>query len=327
MTARSTIGALGKESLDDPVLERMEGDHHQSGTFGQQLLRVTQRCAKFAELVVDGDPEGLECAGRGVDHMLPPWYCGPHGFRQRYRPGEGPGSDDCPGDPAGVPLLAECVQDVRESALIGFVYDVGGRFPGPGHPHVQRPIRPERESAFRVVELRRRHPEVEDDSPVNSVDVQGQKCGTKAPYSRVHELKSERVPLRQGPSGPERVRVAVNRDHATVGRLEQRRCDAATPEGCIDVERAGAGLQARDDLREENRHVGHGRATMREGGRMGAHVPAFLSPDHRTSVDSLGLCRGLREEIIKQVGMDDVEAIASSQQFGKLGSHGECAFL
>src|SRR5690606_1198833 len=73
--ARRGPGALTQESLDDAVLERMEGDHGQSASGRQDPLRRGQSALELAQLVVHVETQRLEAArrrvdaiGRGLDH-------------------------------------------------------------------------------------------------------------------------------------------------------------------------------------------------------------------------------------------------------------------
>ena len=72
--------------------------------------------------------------------------------------------DDGAGDRAGMPLLAKLEDDVGEIALGCPRHHIGGARPLAAHPHVERPVEPEREAALRLVELHRRDADIEHDA-------------------------------------------------------------------------------------------------------------------------------------------------------------------
>ena len=82
-----------------------------------------------------------------------------------------PVGDDGAGDAAGGALLAEIKQDVGDRLHVILAQDVGGRTSARLHPHVERSVEPERKAARRLIELHRRHSDVEDD-PVRRLDAE-----------------------------------------------------------------------------------------------------------------------------------------------------------
>ena len=60
-------GAVGDETLDDAVLERMERHHGKPAAGLQHALGGKQRLRQLAELVVDEDAQRLEDARRRMD--------------------------------------------------------------------------------------------------------------------------------------------------------------------------------------------------------------------------------------------------------------------
>src|SRR5437899_5405843 len=61
-----------EELLDDPILERMERDHHDPPTGAEDAHGRRESVLEVRELVVDRDAESLEDARRGVDAARPP---------------------------------------------------------------------------------------------------------------------------------------------------------------------------------------------------------------------------------------------------------------
>src|SRR5690348_16263117 len=60
----AAVARLGpEEQLDDPVLQRVKGNHRQPAARRQQLDRLWQRGLKALELAVDGYTQRLERAG------------------------------------------------------------------------------------------------------------------------------------------------------------------------------------------------------------------------------------------------------------------------
>src|SRR5579864_2679725 len=59
------------------------------------------------------------------------------------------------------------------------------------------------------------------------------------------------APMERG-TARDRFRVAVERDHAAVGAIEQRRGVAAAPEGAVDIKRTVSRLYGLKRLLEEN---------------------------------------------------------------------------
>ena len=56
----------GQESLDRPILERVERDGGEATARAKQLPRHRQRFLKLGQLVVDGDAQGLEGPAGGM---------------------------------------------------------------------------------------------------------------------------------------------------------------------------------------------------------------------------------------------------------------------
>ena len=164
--ADAALGARDEEALDAPVLERVKGDRAEAPAGAQALPGERQRGVELAELVVDGDPQGLEDALGGM------------AAGEARRGGDGAGddvderdrrvdrralalADDRAGDRPGVALLAEVAEDRLEMALLGLVDElVGGALEARIHPHVQRRVVGVGEAALPGVDLHRGHAEI-----------------------------------------------------------------------------------------------------------------------------------------------------------------------
>ena len=167
--ARAVLGTApgGQEVLHDPVFERMERDHHQPAARREDALRGGQPLRELAELVVDVEAQRLERARRRMDVAGPAMHHAGDDVGERAGGRDRPFAarrDDGAGDGAGAALLAEEKDDVGEVALGGLRDHVGRRRTGGAHAHVERPVEPEREAAFRRVELHGRHADIEHDA-------------------------------------------------------------------------------------------------------------------------------------------------------------------
>ena len=69
--------------------------------------------------------------------------------------------DDRAGDLAGARLLAIVADDAGDLGLVGLVEEFGGGLARLAHPHVERAVVGESEAALGLVELHRRHADVE----------------------------------------------------------------------------------------------------------------------------------------------------------------------
>ena len=63
----AAAAARAQETLHPAVLERMERDDREPAAGHQQALGRREAAVELAQLVVDGDAQRLEGAGRGVD--------------------------------------------------------------------------------------------------------------------------------------------------------------------------------------------------------------------------------------------------------------------
>ena len=153
----------------------MEGDDGETAAGLQMVDRGLHALADSAELIVDGDADGLEAAlGR---MLLFPEGAGRHGraddideLERRFDGTVGPHALDGGGDLRGVALLAVFVEDGFEFFARPVVDDlIGGQRLLAVHAHVERRVGHVGKAALRVVELRRRNAQIEQ-HPVDPVE-------------------------------------------------------------------------------------------------------------------------------------------------------------
>ena len=132
--------------------------------------------------------------------------------------------DDRRGDPPRARLVAEPEDHVGELLLRQPVHEVGGaRAFGRVHPHVERPVLPEAEAAFRPIELHRGDPEIEE----HAADLTADRVLVHLGEPRLEQPDPVPVPREPLPRDLERVGVAIDAEHGGRARLEQC-CRVAT---------------------------------------------------------------------------------------------------
>ena len=141
------------------------------------------------------------------------------------------------------------------------------------HPHVERSVEPERKAARRLVELHRRHSDVEDD-PVGRLDAEAPGDRVELAEARFREPKPAAGRSRQRGAGANGRRVAVDGDDRRAA-IEKRARIAAGAERGVDIDAAGAGLERRHRLVKQDGNVA-------EFGRGGA-AHRGVSPEARAS--------------------------------------------
>ena len=114
--ADATAREVGEEALHPAVLERVEGDRRQPAALDEQPQAAGERAVERVELAVDGDPDRLEGALRGM--------AAAEAIRGRNRGAdrldqlagglERPPAGDLGGDRARVALLAELADRRRQ---------------------------------------------------------------------------------------------------------------------------------------------------------------------------------------------------------------------
>src|SRR5205085_10563448 len=138
--------------LDDPVLERMEADHHQPAAGREQRERCAQRLLELLELGVDENPKSLKRARRRVLAWLSGLDRTSHDVGKLCR-----GSNRAPAlAPSNkrlcnlyskpfFPIVADHLGDV---ALVGAGQELGRALAARGvHAHVERAVEAKREAA------------------------------------------------------------------------------------------------------------------------------------------------------------------------------------
>ncbi len=182
------------------------------------------------------------------------------------------------GDAAGEPLVAVSTDDAGQLLFGVAVDDVGGR---PRlvavHPHVERAFLAVREPAIGVVELGRRHAEVEQRAAdlVDAVVVE--RLGELVETASARATRSANS-ARRASAAVERLVVLVDaEDVDVVARAQQRRAVAAAAEGRVDD---GAG---RDRGEQGGDLVDHHRVVLER--LAGAHrAPPAISCWPRSSL-------------------------------------------
>jgi hypothetical protein len=141
-------------------------------------------------------------------------------------------------------LLAELEQHVGQLALGPEADQLQRGRAGAGvHAHVDRPRPHEREPALGLVELRRRHPEVEHQA-VDPVDAQRVQVRAQVAEPTVHQRDlhagQRRIVGQPGPGRHQRPRIAIDADQPAAGAstMADRRGVAATAEGAVAIDPA-----------------------------------------------------------------------------------------
>src|SRR5206468_9112011 len=157
------------EALDNSVIERVVAEDDEPAAGPEQVHRRREPGLQGVELLVDGDPQGLEHPGGRMDAPANTWVDrhGPFDDRgELLRRLDRRGAarvDDGSGDAARVRFLAVAPEQGGELARVEGGDELGG-----GHaatsiePHVERPARPEPEAPGPVGELAAREAAIEE---------------------------------------------------------------------------------------------------------------------------------------------------------------------
>src|SRR5215831_17039594 len=159
--------ALGEEILDDAVFQRMKRDDDETGAWLKHVLGGGEPAHKFGKLFVDEDTQRLKRACGRMDRAVVCTHDPRDNVRERARGADNvvvAGFDNRARDRPRMPLLAERGDDGGEIAFAGASDDVSRARAVAPHPHVERAVEPERKTALRLVELHRRHAEIENDT-------------------------------------------------------------------------------------------------------------------------------------------------------------------
>ena len=186
--------------------------------------RVREEPVEPVELAIHPDADRLERPRRRIDSRVAlPRDRLPDDLRQTARRLDAPsatGLDDRPRHPSCVALFAEFVNHVRQRSFIGGGQHVGRRRAARSvHPHVERLVSPEAESAIRRVELHRRHAEIGQHT------VHRDRCrARRAPRRGCGSRRGRATPDRQTPSVPHRRAPArPDRDRSRSAASRRRR--------------------------------------------------------------------------------------------------------
>src|SRR5206468_5280151 len=161
-TGRRPAAALPEKALHDPVFEAVKGDDRKSTARLQGALGGPETLLQLIELGVEVNADGLEGAGRRVALLALAESGGTADDRRELcgafnrTPG-----DDGAGDHPGARLLPIVAQDPGDLGLVGRVQKLGGSKARTAHPHVERAVGLEGETAIGAVELHRAHPDIE----------------------------------------------------------------------------------------------------------------------------------------------------------------------
>ncbi len=133
-------------------------------------------------------------------------------------------------------------------------HDIGRARAGACHAHVERPVGAEREAALGLIELHRRHAEIEHHAVDQLVAV------TRDGRRKIGEpILLEHKPAIAGSdeigSLRTRTRIAIDRDHIAARGIEHRAAITASSECCIEIDAAIAHGEILDRAAAEHRNV------------------------------------------------------------------------
>ena len=152
-------------------------------------------------------------------------------------------------DPGREPFLAVDPQDPGEVGRgVGVEHLGRGDPPGGVHPHVQRRVLAVREAAAGLVQLQRRHAEVEQHA-VDRREIERVQDPRQLVVDRVHEVRPAGMGREPVARERERLRVAVDPDERHLRkRLEHGFGVPAEAEGGVDVHGARTGQRGTQQL-------------------------------------------------------------------------------
>ena len=232
----------------------MERNDGQPAAGLDNRLGGAEPALEFGQFVVDLNSERLKGAGGGVDLLV--------ATASLLRPGDsaydvgkpsggfdrrlGARGDDGARNAPGQPLFAIGIDDVGQLVFLYRVHQVGGAWARFVHAHIEGAVLGEREPARRIVDLHRRHTEIEGYAVDGAKPAVGQKRLHVAKMTR-HQVQAAVGARRQIAIARNRVRVPVDAPHDAVGRGEQGACIAAAAQGAVDVNRTAARTERGDD--------------------------------------------------------------------------------
>jgi hypothetical protein len=188
------LALAGDEGLHDAVFERVETDHRQAAARHQQLERGVQALFELLKLGVDKNPKCLKCARCRILARFAGLDRTSHDVGKLTR-----GSNRVPAlapsnkrlcNLYSKPFFPIVAYHLGNVAHVGAGEKFRGAFAAGGvHAHVQRSVEAEAEAAGRVVDLRRRHAQVEQ-QPVHLRHAGGSQRGHELAEARVMDGKT-----------------------------------------------------------------------------------------------------------------------------------------
>ena len=131
----------------------MKRDHSQPPAGNQQPLGRRESAGQGTDLVIDDDPQRLECACRRIDPVALLRDDAPDDLRQFGRARDRPCANDRARDPPRIALLAKIKDEVGKVGLVERVDEVGGGLAALRHAHVQRTVGAEGKTALGPIKL------------------------------------------------------------------------------------------------------------------------------------------------------------------------------
>lgn len=247
-----------EELFDDPILERLERDHHDSSTGAEDAHGRRESLLEVRELVVDRDAESLEDARRGVDAARPPrLHAGDETAEivSRLERRFDAATDDRSRDARRLRLLAVLGEDASKVLLSPAVHDVGRRLAKIRiGTHVQMAWGPEAEAATFIGKLDGREAEVEDDAVERSEAVlAGHVVENREVSTSEDRAIAEAREVSRGDG--ERCGIAIDSEELSVGPacVEDGGGVPAPADRSIEIARTFAGIKLGEYLGHENR--------------------------------------------------------------------------
>src|SRR5262249_22274977 len=186
--------------------------------------------------------------------------------------------DDGARHAAALSLLAVAPQDVGDLGLVGLIDEIGSRGPALVHSHVERGGGAEGKAALVLIELHRRHAEVERHA-VDFVDALGRQQFGHVAEASFDQAQPRRVALSHCLAGGDRVGIAVDRDDLALGAIEHGAGVATGAERAVEVAAAVRRAQRVHDLAGQ-----HGNVT-------GAHASPVPRPRTKAAIFSRSVSR------------------------------------
>src|SRR5258706_9792554 len=257
----NAVARFAREELfDDPILERMERDHHDPPARADHTQGRRESVLEVRQLVVDRDAESLEDARRRVDAARPPrLHAGDETAEIASHPDRrfAAATADRSRDARRLRLLAVLGEDASKVLLSPAVHDVGRRLAKIRiGTHVQGAWGTEAEAAICIGELDGREAEVEEDAVERSeAVVAGQVVENREVPSSEDRAIAEANELSR--SDGERCGVAIESEEQSIGRacVEDGHGVASPADRAVEIARAFARTKLGEYFGNQNRLV------------------------------------------------------------------------